>query len=156
QAVHKVAPSVVQILTQGGAEQVVVGAKGLTFRKAVGPTTGVIVGGDGYVMSSAFNFVNEPKNILVVVPGNKEPYLARRVATDRSCMLTLLKIDAKGLPVPVAVPRSELRVGQWAIALGRTLDAKRVNPPAVSVGIISALGRIWGKAIQTDAKISPI
>src|SRR5262249_38856011 len=30
------------------------------------------------------------------------------------------------------------------------------QPPAVSVGIISALGRVWGKAIQTDAKISPI
>ena len=42
EAAHKVAPSVVQILTQGGAEQVVVGAKGLTFRKAVGPTTGTI------------------------------------------------------------------------------------------------------------------
>ena len=156
EAVHKVAPSVVQILTQGGAEQVVVGAKGLTFRKAVGPTTGVIVAADGYVISSAFNFINEPKTILVAVPGHKEPYLARRVATDRSRMLALLKIDAKGLPVPVAVPRSELRVGQWAIALGRTLDAKRAGPPAVSVGIISALGRIWGKAIQTDAKISPI
>ena len=28
-------------------------------------------------------------------------------------------------------------------------------PPQVSVGIISAKNRIWGKAIQTDAKISP-
>src|SRR5262249_59547133 len=35
--------------------------------------------------------------------------------------------------------------------------AKSGNPPAsVSYGIISALGRVWGKAIQTDAKISPI
>jgi S1-C subfamily serine protease/predicted esterase len=156
EAVRKVAPSVVQILTQGGADQVVVGAKGLTFRKALGPTTGVIVGADGYVVSSAFNFVNNPTAILVAVPGHKEPYLAKRVATDRSRMLTLLKIDAKDLPVPAGVPRKELRVGQWAIALGRTLDAKRDHLPAVSVGIISALDRVWGKAIQTDAKISPI
>src|SRR5262249_24167532 len=28
-------------------------------------------------------------------------------------------------------------------------------PPSVSVGIISALNRIWGKALQTDAKVSP-
>ena len=34
--------------------------------------------------------------------------------------------------------------------------ARRDRPPSVSVGIISAVGRIWGKAIQTDAKISPI
>jgi S1-C subfamily serine protease/predicted esterase len=155
-ASRKVAPSVVQILTQGGADQVVVGSKGLTFRKALGPTTGVIVGADGYVISSAFNFVNNPTAILVHVPGHKEPYLAKRVATDRSRMLTLLKIDARGLPVPAATPRKELQVGQWAIALGRTLDAKREHPPAVTVGIISALGRVWGKAIQTDAKISPI
>jgi S1-C subfamily serine protease/predicted esterase len=155
-AVQKVAPSVVQISTQGGAEQVVVGAKGLTFRKAVGPTTGVIVAADGYVISSAFNFINNPTTILVAVPGHKDLYVARRVATDRSRMLTLLKIDARGLPVPAAVPHQELRVGQWAIALGRTLDVKRTQPPAVSVGVISALGRVWGKAIQTDAKISPI
>jgi S1-C subfamily serine protease/predicted esterase len=155
-AVRKVGPSVVQILTQGGADQVIVGAKGLTFRKAVGPTTGVIVDADGYIISSAFNFINNPTTILVAVPGPKEPYVAKRVATDRSRMLTLLKIDAKGLPVPAATPRQELRVGQWAIALGRTLDAKRAHAPAVSVGIISALGRVWGKAIQTDAKISPI
>ena len=65
-AARKVAPSVVQILTQGGADQVVVGAKGLTFRKALGPTTGVIVGADGYVISSAFNFINNPTAILVL------------------------------------------------------------------------------------------
>ena len=41
------------------------------------------------------------------------------------------------------------------MALGRTW-ANLENPPSVSVGIISALGRIWGKAIQTDAKVSPI
>ena len=38
---------------------------------------------------------------------------------------------------------------------GRALDAKMDKSPAVSIGIISALGRIWGKAIQSDAKISP-
>ena len=37
------------------------------------------------------------------------------------------------------------------MAVGRTLDSADVN---VSVGIISATGRIWGRAIQTDAKIS--
>src|SRR6266436_5079208 len=85
-AARKVAPSVVQILTQGGADQVVVGAKGLTFRKAVGPTTGLVVAADGYVISSAFNFINNPTTILVAVPGIKEPFVAKRIATDRSRM----------------------------------------------------------------------
>jgi S1-C subfamily serine protease/dienelactone hydrolase len=70
-------------------------------------------------------------------------------------MLTLLKIGATGLPVPKAAPRKEMHVGQYAMALGRTWTGV-ANPPSVSVGIISALDRIWGKAIQTDAKVSPV
>jgi serine protease Do len=162
EAVRKTAPSVVQILTQGGTDIVATGPKGMSFRKGMGPTTGVIVSADGYVISSAFNFINNPANIVVHVPGHDKPFTAKRVATDNSRMLTLLRVfDAsgqpvKGLPVPVVVPEKELKVGQWAIALGRTLDLKRTQPPSVSVGVISALGRIWGKAIQTDAKVSPV
>jgi S1-C subfamily serine protease/predicted esterase len=162
EAVRKVAPSVVQILTQGGTDMVVTGPKGVVFRKALGPTTGVIVDADGYVISSAFNFINNPTTILVAVPGHKETFQAKRIATDKSRMLTLLRLlDAggqpvKGLPVPAFVPEKDLREGQWSLALGRTLDLKRASPPSVSIGIISALGRIWGKAIQVDAKTSPV
>ena len=154
-AAAKVAPSVVQIITQGGADLVVTGPKGPAFRKALGPTTGVVVSADGYIISSAFNFLNNPTTILVAVPGHADPYVAKKIATDRARMVTLLKIEAGKLPVPVAVPRKGLKVGQWAIALGRTLDLKRNSMPSVSVGIISALDRIWGRAVQTDAKISP-
>jgi S1-C subfamily serine protease len=155
-AVKKVAPTVVQILTQGGADMVVTTPKGPTFRKALGPTTGVIVSDDGYIVTSLFNFVNNPTTILVSVPGQAEPLVAKRIANDRSRMLTLLKIEAKGLPVPEASPKSQVHEGQFAIAMGRTLDAKRTGAPSVSVGIISAIGRVWGKALQTDAKISPV
>jgi len=155
-AVKKVAPCVVQIVTQGGTDMVVTTPKGPVFRKALGPTTGVIVSDDGYIISSAFNFINQPTTILVSVQGKEEPIIAKRVATDRSRMLTLLKIDAKGLPAPSAAPKKGIYEGQWAIALGRTLDTKRIGAPSVSVGIISATNRIWGKAIQTDAKVSPL
>ncbi|MCS7046277.1 MAG: PDZ domain-containing protein [Gemmataceae bacterium] len=155
-AVKKVAPSVVQIVTQGGIDLVVPSPKGPTFRKALGPTTGLILTADGYIISSAFNFINQPTTILVAVQGHPEAYVAKRVATDKSRLLTLLKIDAQGLPVPTFVPKADIRVGQWAIALGRALDTKRLAAPSVSVGIISATGRIWGKAIQTDAKVSPL
>ncbi len=68
-------------------------------------------------------------------------------------MLTLLKVEEQNLPFAQAAPPESMRVGQWALALGRTLEG---DAPSVSVGIISALKRIWGKAIQTDAKVSPI
>src|SRR5919108_4697822 len=84
EAVKKVSPSVVQITTLGGTDMVVTSPKGPIFRKALGPTTGVVVGADGLIVSSAFNFINNPTNILVGVPGHKEPYIAQRIATDRS------------------------------------------------------------------------
>jgi serine protease Do len=153
----KAGASVVQIETRGGADMVVAGPKGQVLRKAMGPTTGVVVDANGYIITSAYNFLNNPPTILVRVAGQAgEPLVAQRVATDKSRMLTLLKVDAKNLPMPAYVPKKDIKEGQMAIALGRALDVKMDKAPAISVGVVSALGRIWGKAIQTDAKVSPI
>jgi S1-C subfamily serine protease len=160
-ALQKVSPSVVQIATQGGTDLVVTTPKGPVFRKALGPTTGVIVSSDGYIISSAFNFINNPTTILVKVPGRTTEYLAKKVATDKSRMLVLLKIDAKDLPVPEWTAKNDAQVGQTALAMGRTLDLdfhkdpSLTRMPSVNVGIISALGRVWGKCLQTDAHTSP-
>ena len=70
-------------------------------------------------------------------------------------MLTLLKIEASNLPVPAATPKKDIKVGQWAVAVGRTWGSVE-TPPSMSIGIISAIDRIWGKAVQTDAKVSPV
>src|ERR1043166_439915 len=73
-AARKVAPSVVQIATQGGTDRVVTDPKkGVVFRKVMGPTTGVIVSEDGYVISSAFNFINNPTTIQVIIAGEDQP-----------------------------------------------------------------------------------
>ncbi len=145
-AVERVAPAVVRIETVGGLERV----HRVLF--GTGPTTGVIVDPDGHIVSSAFNFVNKPASILVRLPdGSRKP--AQVVCTDYNRMLTLLKVAVDNpLPVPEVAPEKELRVGQWAIAVGRTFEAERPN---MSVGVVSALDRIWGKAIQTDALVSP-
>ena len=145
-AVQRVAPAVVRIETVGGLEQV---GKVLI---GTGPTTGVVVSEDGYIVSSAFNFANKPSTILVGLPDGSR-VSARMVATDHARMLVLLKVDVQEkLVVPVAAPESEMSVGQWAIAVGRTFEGQQPN---MSVGILSAVNRIYGKALQTDAKISP-
>ena len=145
-AVERVAPSVVKIETVGGLERVG------RMLVGTGPTTGLVVSEDGYIISSAFNFAQRPSSILVgLADGTRTP--AKLVATDHQRMLVLLKIHVEEkLPVPEAVAEDEIRVGQWAIALGRTFDTPG---PSISVGIVSGRNRIWGKAIQTDAKISP-
>ena len=84
--------------------------------------------------------------------GARKP--ASLVATDHARMLVLLKIDADK---PLAhlsrlPPAAKCAVGQWAIAVGRTFDSQHPN---MAVGILSALDRVWGKAIQTDAAVSP-
>ncbi len=154
-AVQKVAPSVVQIETSGGTDLIGSGPRGPQIRKGTGPTTGLIVAADGYVISSAYNFANKPTAIFIDVPGHKDHYPAKVVATDTTRMVTLLKIDLTGLPVPAAAPKKEIKVGQTVLALGRTWSGGE-QPPSVSMGIVSALHRIWGKAIQTDAKVSPV
>jgi serine protease Do len=155
-AVKKVTPSVVMIETSGGTEIITAGPKGAKIRKGIGPTSGVVVSEDGYIISSAFNFANKPSSIIVAVPGHKERYVAKVVATDQTRMLTLLKVEPAGkLVVPEAAKKSEFKVGQTSIAVGRTLVESVDQSPSVSVGIISATDRIWGKAIQSDAKISP-
>lgn len=154
-AAGRAAPCVVQIETTGGAEIIGAGRGGRGFRKGVGPTTGLILGPDGFVVSSAFNFAQKPASILVSVPGRRDRFIARIVATDQTRMVTLLKIDAADLPTPEVLPKSAIQIGQWTAALGRALDANVNRAPSMSVGVVSALNRITGKAIQTDAKISP-
>ncbi len=138
-------PSIVQIQTIGGLD--VVGE----LIAGTGPTTGVVVSADGEIITSSFNFASKPSSIIVTLSdGRKFP--ADVVASDLVRQVTLIKIKQTGLTPLVPAPRKELQVGQWTIALGRTYD---VSFPNLSVGILSALNRIWGKAVQTDAKISP-
>ena len=155
-AAAKVAPSTVRIETAGGQDMVVWTdrASGAPIRKVAGPTTGVVVDPDGLIITSSFNFINKPTDIFVNVPG-KGRAVAKVIATDQSRMLTLLKTDMKGLTVPQAFPKKEIEVGLWSLALGRTLNPNVEQSPSIGGGIVSAVGRIWGKAVQTDAKISP-
>jgi serine protease Do len=146
EAAAHVAKSVVRIQTVGGVDRV---GEYLTGTAA---TTGVIVSEDGYIVSSAFNFISKPTSILIQLE-HAGPVPARLVATDRLRMLTLLKVDAPNLPSLRPHRGKPVRAGQWVIALGRTYDSAE---PSISVGIVSAVNRVWGKAIQTDAKVSPV
>ena len=139
------AESVVRIETIGGLDKV-----GDVLLNT-GATTGTVVGRDGYILSSAFNFVGEPSAIFVTLPDGRRVQ-AERVATDTLRKLVLLKADAEDL-TPIEAAGGGATVGRWAIAVGRTYEG---GTPNVSVGVVSAVGRVWGLAIQTDAKVSPV
>ncbi|MCU0704724.1 MAG: PDZ domain-containing protein [Fimbriiglobus sp.] len=166
EAAAKAAPWVCKIETAGGAATIGgppgggggpggPGGGPPPVRKGSGPTTGLVIARDGYVITSSFNFANKPTDIFVTVPG-KERKVAKVIASDTARMLTLLKIDATDLSVPAPFPKAEIRIGQWTLAMGRALDSELVKVPGYSKGIVSAVNRIWGKAVQTDCKVSPV
>src|SRR5262249_32488061 len=84
-AIAKFAPSVVQIRTIGGLDTIGQGQREIL--KGQGPTTGVIVSPDGFIVSSSFNFANKPAAITVSLRNAKEPLNARIVGTDHTRML---------------------------------------------------------------------
>ena len=124
---------------------------GSSFLVADGPTTGIIYEPDGWILTSSFNFVRDPSHVTVRLADGRQ-FVADLVARDRVRKLALLKIDAADLPTPQWSEASGIRVGQTAIALGRGFGGTQ---PSVTVGIVSALGRMLGNAVQTDAKLSP-
>ncbi|MFH5804086.1 trypsin-like peptidase domain-containing protein [Alienimonas sp. DA493] len=143
-----VGPSVVRVETLGGVDT----ADGRLL--ASGPSTGTVVRADGLILTSTENLAGNPTSILVRLP-NGERVAAERLGDDEARQLTLLRVELpEDAGVAPATPAEidALRVGDWAIAVGRTFSAEAVN---VSVGVVSAKNRILGRAVQTDAKISP-
>lgn len=154
-AVAAIAPSIVAIETVGGAQPVREGGRGRmeeSFRMADGPTTGLIFSSDGLILTSSFNFAREPTIITVTLADGRR-FVARLLARDFIRRLALLHIDTKDLPAAKWTSRDEIRVGQYAIACGRALGGQTPSP---SLGIVSAVGRRNGLAVQTDAKTSPV
>lgn len=121
------------------------------FLQAQGATTGIVLSADGWILVSRFALNFDPTTILVTLPDGRS-FNARRAGEDTSRGIALVKIDASELPVPTFVAPSDVSVGQWAFALGRTFGRQE---PSVHMGIVSARDRLFGRALQTDAYTSP-
>lgn len=148
-AANKASACVVQIETFGGLERV--GEEVISD----GPTTGTILTADGWIISSMYSFRQNPSSILVNLPGD-ERIAARLVATDFARELVLLKVDVeRELPFAQSsrLDLSSEDVGSLVVGLGKIYSRTDATQ---SVGILSAVGRAYGRAVQTDAKISPV
>jgi len=154
-ALERIEPSIVMIETIGGAQPLSErsgGRREASFHVGQGPTTGIIITSDGLMITSSFNFVRKPTIITVTLSDGRR-LVAKLLGRDEIRRLALLKVDASDLPVPDWVAGDDLRVGQYAIACGRGLGGTHAS---ASLGIISALDRRNGNAVQTDAKVSPV
>ena len=145
-AVRSVSDSVVQIETIGNPADTASPAP-------LGPRTGFFIQADGYILTSSSNIGTDPTAIFVTTASGQR-LVAEIIARNESRHVTLLKIDTQSNgELPISLERSELRVGQTVIAIGKVYSPAQPN---ISLGILSATHRIWGKAIQTDAKISAL
>ena len=150
-AAETIRPSLVTIEAYGGVASVS-GKIGGIKSQGEGNTTGVVVSPDGYIITSTFNFIQRPP-VITVVTSDGERHTARLMGQDQIRKICLLKVDGvSDLQVPEMVDPKDVTVGQWGISVGLGYGD---TSPAVSTGVISAKNRIGGKAIQTDANISP-
>ena len=151
QATKSILPSLVTIESFGGVGAVQ-GRIGGIRKQGEGNTTGILVSRDGYILTSTFNFIQQPP-VITVITNDGERRIATVMGRDDTRKLCLLKIKGvSDMPVPEIVDLKKITVGQWVVSLGVGYGDLS---PAVSMGIISAKNRIGGRAIQTDANISP-
>ena len=151
-ASEKVKPWLVTIESFGGVSTVQ-GKIGGIRKQGEGNTTGIVISEDGYILTSTFNFVRRPP-IITIRTMDGQRHVADLIGRDKTRKISLLKLrePVEGLAVPELVDPDDLVVGQWAISVGVGFGDSN---PAVSKGIVSATNRISGRAIQTDANVSP-
>ena len=133
-------------------------------REATSLGSGFIISSDGYIVTN--NHVisggdprnGEPKTVvdsITVTLSDRREFTAKVVGRDALSDLALLKIDAKDLPYVSFGNSGDVRVGDWAIAIGNPFGLGGT----VTAGIVSALHRNIGSGqydryIQTDASIN--
>lgn len=117
--------------------------------------SGVIVDPRGYILTN--NHVIKGADEIKVTLLDGRTFKGKVVGADPKTDLALIKIDAKDdLPVARLGDSDEVKIGNWAIAIGNPFGLDHT----MTVGVISAKGRAIGVAeyedlIQTDASINP-
>jgi len=122
-----------------------------------GAGTGVVVAGDGYLLTN-HHVAGSGKQLRVRLPGG-ETTAGALVGSDPATDLAVVQVREAGLvQLPLADPAS-IAVGQLVVAIGNPFRFER----SVSLGIVSALdrslpgpsGTLFEGLLQTDAAINP-
>lgn len=129
----------------------------------LGLGTGMIVSENGYILTNEHVSGAKYSNCYVTLEGGKN-YTANVVWSDSDLDLSILKINAKGLPYVTLGDSDKAKVGEKVYAIGNPIGFEFQR--TVTSGIISALNRTikieenekssyMEDLIQTDATINP-
>jgi serine protease Do len=116
--------------------------------------SGFIIRPDGYILTNA-HVVSGASEVDVKLTDRRE-FRAKVVGTDPRTDIALIKIDAKDLPTLKIGDPSQVKVGQWVVAMGSPFGFEN----SVTAGIVSAKSRSLPDSgyvpfIQTDVAVNP-
>lgn len=116
--------------------------------------SGFVISNDGYVVTN-HHVVKDAEEIIVKLSDRRQ-LEAKIVGSDPRSDIALLKIDATDLPVVKLGSSTQIKVGQWVLAIGSPFGFDH----SVTAGIVSAKGRSlpnenYVPFIQTDVAINP-
>lgn len=134
-----------------------------TYRKVQNLGSGVIVNGDGTIVTN-FHVIEGAIQIIVNLSDGRQ-FTASVLDAVPLYDLAVLRIEAPDLPVATLARGDDLQIGEWVIAIGSPFGYLLADTqPTVTVGVVSALNRdikvsdaerAYLGMIQTDAAINP-
>jgi serine protease Do len=125
-------------------------------REAAATGSGFIIDETGYIVTN-HHVIADADEITITLNDQRE-FKATVVGSDEPSDLALLKIEAKNLPAVKLGDSSQLKVGEWVLAIGSPFGLQY----SVAAGIVSYMGRSlpseegqYVSFIQTDVAINP-
>lgn len=122
-------------------------------RPVSGQGSGFIVREDGVVMTNA-HVIKDADEVTVRL-NDKREFKAKVLGADKASDVAVLKIEASGLPTVKIGRSSEMRVGEWVLAIGSPFGFES----SATAGIVSAKSRSLPNDsypfIQTDVAVNP-
>ena len=116
--------------------------------------SGFIISNDGYVITN--NHVVKDAEEIIVRLNDRRELVAKIIGIDERSDIAVLKIEGENFPMLKLGDSSNLKVGEWVLAIGSPFGFDY----SVTQGIISAIGRSlpnenYVPFIQTDVAINP-
>lgn len=117
--------------------------------------SGVIVSSEGYIITN-YHVVKDADEIKVLLSDRRE-FNGKVIGSDPKTEISVVKIEATGLPTLKWGDSDALEVGEIVLAVGNPFGLNQT----VTMGIVSAVGRAnvgiadYEDFIQTDAAINP-